>query len=135
MQHHSVDPLNPPRVPITPNPGTAVYIDYSVFIWKLIDNTRPSSSNSTSAPTKDWEKISPSDGNVLWMTKNTNLAMLDKACLLKFQCTLWMHCTYGVNKNYLFNWDAEFEPFKSAVVVSPANTIKLIITMDDPDKQ
>ncbi|KAA1134940.1 hypothetical protein PGTUg99_009349 [Puccinia graminis f. sp. tritici] len=121
-----------------------------------VAQVRPSSSKaSPAASAKEWEKITPTFDTVwkaaleVWSWPNAqqciitllregrplvadHLVNLQENGLLKWQCILANHSTYGANKMYLVYSDEDFTPFVAAVLKKPGSKVTIKLLMDDP---
>ncbi|KAA1067089.1 hypothetical protein PGT21_016085 [Puccinia graminis f. sp. tritici] len=144
---------------LTPGNLRAIAIDYLVFnrtATNQITHAIPSASKgSPAASSKEWEKIIPTFDTVwkaaleVWSWPNVqqciitlvrdrrplvadHLVNLQEKGLLKWQCILSNHSTYGANKNHFVHSDEDFTPFVAAVIKKPAAKVTIKLLMDDP---
>ncbi|KAA1138791.1 hypothetical protein PGTUg99_010793 [Puccinia graminis f. sp. tritici] len=136
-----------------------IAIDYLVFN-RTADNqiaqARASNKKGTGGPpTKEWEKITPKFDTVwkaaleVWSWPKAqqciigliregrplladHLVRLEANGLLKWQCILANHSTYGANKFYWVYSDEDFAPFVETVLKRPAAKVIIKMVMDDP---
>ncbi|KAA1116632.1 hypothetical protein PGT21_020977 [Puccinia graminis f. sp. tritici] len=144
---------------LTPGNLRVIAIDYLVFnrtATNQITHAIPSAlKGSPAASSKEWEKITPTFDTVwkaalkVWSWPNVqqciitllrdrrplvadHLVNFQEKGLLKWQCILANHLTYGANKNHFVHSDKDFTPFVAAVIKKPAAKVTIKLVMDDP---
>jgi hypothetical protein len=136
-----------------------ITIDYIVFnqtASKQVTHVLPLSPKaSPAASTKEWEKITLTFDTVwkvaleVWSWPNAqqciiallrngrplladHLVNLQENGLLKWQCILLNHSTYGANKMYFVYSNKDFTPFVAAVLKKTAEKVTIKLLMDNP---
>ncbi|KAA1075175.1 hypothetical protein PGT21_030507 [Puccinia graminis f. sp. tritici] len=136
-----------------------IAIDYLLFhhtTSSQIAQVNPSNSKSAAVtPNKEWGKITPYFDTVwkaaleVWSwpkaqacittllgegrpNLDKHIRALEEAGLLKWQCILANHGTYGSSKFYYVYSDKDFSPFVAALVLKPKSKVTIKITMADP---
>ncbi|EFP91250.2 uncharacterized protein PGTG_17107 [Puccinia graminis f. sp. tritici CRL 75-36-700-3] len=136
-----------------------IAIDYVLFnrtTTKQIAEVVPSRSKGAAlTPNKEWERIVPHFDTVwkaaleVWSWPQAqqciitllgegrenidkHIRALEEAGLLKWQCILANHGTYGSGKLYYVYSDEDFAPFVAAMVLKPKSKVTIKILMTDP---
>ncbi|KAA1135314.1 hypothetical protein PGTUg99_008689 [Puccinia graminis f. sp. tritici] len=137
----------------------AIAIEYLLFnrtTTNQIAQVLPGNSKSSAVtPNKEWEKVTPYFDTVwkaaleVWSWPNAqqcittllgegrpnldkHIRALEEAGLLKWQCILANHGTYGSGKLYYVYSDEDFSPFVAAMVLKPKSKVTIKILMADP---
>ncbi|KAA1090887.1 hypothetical protein PGT21_017000 [Puccinia graminis f. sp. tritici] len=139
----------------------AIAIDYLLFnrtTTNQIAQVLPGNSKSSAVtPNKEWEKVTPYFDTVwkaaleVWSwpkaqqcittllgagrpNLDKHIRALEDAGLLKWQCILSNHGTYGSGKLYYVYSDEDFLPFVAAMVLKPKSKVTIKILMADPHR-
>ncbi|KAA1073869.1 hypothetical protein PGTUg99_013548 [Puccinia graminis f. sp. tritici] len=156
------NPNAPPGSAPVPGVVRVIHLDYVVYnpsVTNQISQVQPSGSkgskSGTAAADREWVCFTPKSENI-WKTEleswswpnaqaviitllgqyreliGKHLTALHKEGLLKWQCILHNHGTYGVGSKYYVYSDEDFHPFVETMLTKPKSRVTIKIVMDDP---